>query len=101
MVVPRGVDVPPIAIVTGTEFPGVTLGGIVTLICITPVISPGAAPAKFTVAGRPPTVAVTPGIVSNWDALAGIGVTLPVALGGSVCPPPVAYSAITEPRGAG
>ena len=43
-----------------------------------------AAPAKLTVAGTPPTVAVTLAMFSSCEALAGITVTLPVVLGGLV-----------------
>ena len=58
MVVPAGLEIPPIEITIGTLLP-VTPVGIVTLNWIAPVIKLGAPPAKSTIAGCPPTVAVT------------------------------------------
>src|SRR5262245_38572318 len=79
------------------------------LIWNTPVTRPGAAPANCTGAGWPPMVAVTvehwpgwqPGILRRPLAFCGIGVTDPVVPGGLVWPPPVPYTEITLPCGAG
>ena len=66
---------------------------------ITPVTSPGAAPANCTGAFTPLIVAVT--VPGNLIQRGPSGVTVPVELAGLVCPPPVMYTAMTEPAAAG
>src|SRR5947209_1565094 len=72
--------------------------GTWTLTWITPETRPGAEPAKFTVAGTPPMVAVTDTGNCRSDVK---GATEPVALAGLVWPPPVAYTEMIEPWDAG
>ena len=100
MVVTRVVDVPLMLIVTGTLLP-VTPIGTKMFIWRTPVTKPGAAPANCTVAGWPPMVAVAPVMFSNPAGDEGMRVIDPVVPGGVVWPPPVPYTEITLPCGAG
>lgn len=81
---PGGLDTPPIVIAILNASP-LTPTGVRMSARNTPVKSPGEAPAKSTIAGFPPIVAVTE-FASGRSAS---GLTEPVELAGSVCPPPV------------
>src|SRR5579885_1624643 len=87
----------PTLMVTGTGTPVGIPTGSTTFTCNTPSAKPGAEPEERTVAGNPPTVAVTP----NKGCASVVDVMVPVTPAGLVWPSPVPKRVTIKPALAG